>query len=152
MINGHTHFPSAQHGAGHSPPLPPLHQRTAPYLKPICDNGVGFSKLRLFLRSNWRGDPLPEEAPGQCWGRWQRWGGDPGSHLVTQGHDGGDATPPPSWAAHLDTLQRDSRSASPQGRAQCPQGEGDTPDLWASKGLIRHVIKRGKLSIYPKPG
>lgn len=47
----------------------------------------------------------------------------------------------PSWAAQLDTPQRGRGSGSPQGRARCPQGEGDTPDLWAAKGLIRDIIK-----------
>ena len=38
-----------------------------------------------------------------------------------------------------------------QGRARCSQAEGDTSDLWAVKGLIRDIIKRGKLSICSNP-
>lgn len=64
VINGGTRFPSVRHRAEHNPPLPLLHQCAAPYLKPICDNRFGFSEVRRFLRSNWMGVPMPEDAPG----------------------------------------------------------------------------------------
>lgn len=108
VINGHTHVPSAPHGTEHSPPLPLLPQHAALYLKPICNNRSGFSKARQFVRSDWKGLPTPEDAPGgagragQGWGRWEMWSGDPCSRVFVEGSDGGDVVQEPARPqAHL---------------------------------------------------
>lgn len=85
---------------------------------------------------------------GQCWGRWERWGGDPRSRVFTKGRGGGDGVCGPAWphacppGQHSSALRREAAAlGTPQGRSQCSQVEGDTPDPRAAEGLIRDLIE-----------